>query len=152
MRTRSFVSEKSRTPAYESAVSALEALPSGLISGAYSEIMAQRNQEILENRYGSLRTATMSKPLGRYLGILGQSSSVEASAIRSEWGADHLRLYRKTGEKFGTVTSEPYGMTLDNMRALVKFCDRNNLDCTVDTGGSHFPDRCLLIVLQRKDK
>jgi hypothetical protein len=151
MKNRHFVSEKRRTSAYESAVSALKALPADLVSGAYSEAMTQRNQEFLEERYGRQRQATLGKPLGRYLGIQGPSDLAEASAMGSKWGADHVRLHRKTGEKFGTVTSQPYGMTLRHMRALVEFCDQHNLDCTVDTGSPHFPDRCLLIVLRRKE-
>ena len=143
---RDFIGRENRTTEYEAAISALRKLSPGMIGRAYSEVMAPILRIRMEKKHGP-RASTLKTPVGKFIGVKGDLQ--EGSEIGSGWGADHVRVYRKKGEKYGTVTSEPYGMPLDYLRGLVKFCDAQQLDCLIDTGSPHFASACLLVTLSR---
>lgn len=144
---RDFIGRENRTAEYEAAISALRKLNPHMIECAYSEAVAPILRRRMENRHGP-RANTLRTPVGKFIGVKGELQ--EGSEIGSTWGADHVRVYRKKGEKYGVVTSEPYGMSLMYLRSLVEFCDTQQLNCLIDTGSPHFAASCLLITLSRR--
>jgi hypothetical protein len=63
---------------------------------------------------------------------------------------DHVSLWLRDGEPHVYV-SQPYGLTLNDMRALVEFCDAHGLDAAVTAGSWHFPGETLLIEITRRE-
>ena len=66
--------------------------------------------------------------------------------------SDHSSMHGQPGEsKPSEYVTQPYQVSLKDLRDLVAYCDRNNLDCSIDPGASwHFPGRTLLISICRK--
>jgi hypothetical protein len=105
---------------------------------AYSEAIWSRLYEELRERYGAPGSASVAK----FLGLRGgKSAQVPAG--------DHVKVWRKKGAPV-TLTSEPYEVDVEGMRALVAFCDAHGLSATLTAGSVHFPSHCLLVVLQHK--
>jgi|TARA_R100000049_G_C1889735_1_gene43246 hypothetical protein len=47
--------------------------------------------------------------------------------------------------------SEPYPLGLDALQALLAFCDRLDITCSVHAASSHYPTACLRLILTEKD-
>lgn len=64
---------------------------------------------------------------------------------------DHISLLMKDG-KPKVFISQPYQLTLEDMRQLINTCDTYGLKAMVSTGPSwHFPSSVLTVEVRRKD-
>jgi hypothetical protein len=136
-----FVSTKRQMGKYREAVRVLGELADAegcdVAMRAYSEAIWERLYEQLREKYGTLKDDSV-------LAFLGQ----RRGSVRVPAG-DHVKRWRKKGGP-DTLTSEPYEIGVEGMRALVAFCDKHGLNATLTAGSVHFPSHCLLVVLQRK--
>jgi hypothetical protein len=142
-----FLEEKRQSLAFKAAVQALRDLARtdgwGHVHDAYSEAVFEANEAHLRQRYGEPK----QQDLGAFLRLRGADRFSCALP-----GGDHVLRWKKKGEPgFGAYTSEPYGLSLQDMRATVAVCEEYKLDCHISTGSRHFPSACLLIVLRRKE-
>lgn len=146
MANRSFVHRDKRTPQFVNAVRALEELLEtgelGDVDRAYSEVVESRNLELLQKRYGTPK----QEGVGEFLKIRDPRKRYSAKLP----GGDHERRWKKKGST-DTFTSEPYELSLRELREFVAFCDEHKLDACISTGSRHFPSSCLLVVIRRKE-
>lgn len=63
---------------------------------------------------------------------------------------DHVSLWLRNGKPHVYV-SQPYGLTLSDMRALVQFCDAHGLDAAVSARSWRFPGSTLLIEITHEE-
>jgi len=66
----------------------------------------------------------------------GEEWTVFCGAAQRPW-LDHWGVVRYDGRE--CFVSEPYGLTLDDLEALARFCRTMNLEMNLSALGAHFP-------------
>lgn len=146
--TTRFLSRKERTPLYEAAVAALQALSEegGSPTRAFAEAVAETRQQ----RFGARHKVKPSGGSATIARLIGKGLSQEDRYLLRPPGADHDSLWLRDGKPVMFVT-QPYELHRDGMREIVAFCDQWNLDVTVDTADSwHFPGWTTLLRYERQ--
>ncbi len=70
--------------------------------------------------------------------------------MRFAW-LDHPSLWIKAGKPFSFV-SQPYGLSLQDLREIVAYCEEHDLDVSVDAGASwHYPGATVAVEFTRKE-
>jgi predicted TIM-barrel fold metal-dependent hydrolase len=70
--------------------------------------------------------------------------------MRFAW-LDHPSLWIKAGKPFSFV-SQPYGLSLQDLREIVAYCEEHDLDVSVDAGASwHYPGATVAVEFTRRD-
>ncbi len=59
---------------------------------------------------------------------------------------------KETYEKKTALISEPYDLSLEDLKELIKYCEDNNLTATLDGKSSYFPGRTLRLKLMKKEE
>lgn len=63
---------------------------------------------------------------------------------------DHRSLWLKDGKPYSYVT-QPYGLSLSDLKQIVSYCDEHGLDVFVDAGLSwHYPGTTVAVEFTRK--
>lgn len=145
---RTFMSNPSN--AYKKLVTSIQQLmkEEGLDSviRAYAEATCERHQEQYIKKYG-LKASNSHACIGR---LINKRCSTDGVPCRLP-GGDHVSLWLKDG-KPEVYISQPYHLSLDNMRAIVEFCDRYRLTVDISTWPSwHFPGAVLTVEVKRAD-
>lgn len=145
---REFASGKNRTEQYLRALGALrellEAQGEDAVNRAYAEAVAETCYQLFAGK-GFKRSD------GRLCvhRLLGKQCNLKDCLPPS---ADHDTLWLQNG-KPARYIMQPYGLTWDDMKKLVAFCESHKLKADVDTWPSfHFPGRVLSIHLSRQER
>ncbi len=151
--TRSFVSPRDRTFAYEEAISAIAALIKetgvGAVERAYAEATCDRYVEFYVRRRDGVR---LKKTRGAScLHRLTRKRRGKVLRQSSERWQDHPSLWIAKGSPF-SFTAEPYQLGLDDLRSIVSTADEHGLDVLVTTDSMHFPSRTLLVELKTSSR
>jgi len=152
--SRLFLSKEKRTPAYEKAVEALEALREedpDLMTRAYAEVSCGYIKGLYTSRT-SRRGLNLKKSPSRntFDRLIGRRTNYGYDPLWSRW-MDHPSLWLKDGRPYSFV-GQPYGISEEDMREIIAYCDEYNLQSWVDTGWSWwFPGETLLIELRHKE-
>lgn len=118
---------------------------------AYAQATWEEHQEQYAKNHG-LRPSKGRICLARLLGKRCDFHSDHSGVPCRPPGADHDSLWLKDGKPY-TYTSQPYSLTLEEMRALVALCDRHGLEVSVTTWPSwHFPGGVLTMEIRRKEE
>lgn len=141
-----FVDPRFRTPAYEKAVKALVALrkedPS-LMTAAYAEAAST----YIRLAYANSRRVRRSPGRNVFERLLGKNTYHN---VFCSW-MDHPSLWLRDGKPF-VFACQPYHLSLDDLREIVRYCDAHNLDVHICSGWSwHYPGRTLFIELSKKE-
>ena len=135
---------RERTPAYWNAVQALEALDADEAGQAYIEATGGRRMDSYIERRG-VKPTTGSPFIERLTG-----DRAVPNPVRFAW-LDHPSLWIKAGKPFSFV-SQPYGLSLQDLREIVAYCEEHNLDVSVDAGASwHYPGATVAVEFTRRD-
>jgi hypothetical protein len=111
----------------------------GRAPGWLTKRIRQRMPEVRDERWGwhsgitLVHEAANLKMGGRFIG---------------DW-IDHAGSLKLSDGRTAFV-SEPYGLFYDSIEALLAFCNKLDIECTIDAGSSHFPTRCLRITLTER--
>jgi hypothetical protein len=63
---------------------------------------------------------------------------------------DHPYSIKRPGEK-KIVVSEPYSVSLNNLKALIAFCEETGYGCIIDGRAIHYPGRTVRILLAKME-
>jgi|CZCA01.1.fsa_nt_gi hypothetical protein len=136
-----------RTPAYLAAVRALNALAvedRDAVDQAYIEAGRGFRRETYIKRRG-VKPTTGNPFIERLTG-----ARVVPNPVRFGW-MDHVSLWIKDGKPFSFVT-QPYGLSLEDLKEIVAYCEEHNLDVFVDAGMSwHYPGSTVAVELTREE-
>lgn len=61
---------------------------------------------------------------------------------------DHIHKTKKGN----MLSSQPYNANMTEVKKLVEFCEKHNLDFRISGGSVHFPNRCFTILLWKMPK
>ena len=126
---REFLVGKDRTAAYIQALEALRALMavqgSDAAGRAYAEVVADEHREA----FAKSRGLTQSDGRLCVQRLVGKQCNFQDCAPPA---GDHDSLWVRNG-KPALYLMQPYGLTWDDMKKLVTFCERNGLRARVDT-------------------
>lgn len=143
---RHFVEPKYRSPGYEKAVAALAALRKEdptLMTAAYAEA----SSTFIRLAYRNSRRLRRSPGRNVFERLLGKQTYHN---VFRPW-MDHPSLWLKDGKPF-TFVCQPYRLSLDDIREIVRYCDAHDLDLDICSGWSwHYPGRTLFIELSKKE-
>lgn len=113
-------------------------------------VPAMSNHSDLENRY-LCAIAGMREKETKYHGSISRKPPAWLTAIikKNRGMGDYIpctdhRRYLNT-----LVINEPYNAHMEDMRALIKFCDENGLSFRIDGESAHFPGRCFRILMTK---
>jgi len=113
---------------------------------AFEEAIEKYRYKAFIDRYGVKRSSghtCINRLLGKW--CIGLSGNCHLPAAN-----DHISFWLKDGKPYLYV-SQPYDLSLEDMRKLVPFCDEHDLDLTVTASNSwHSPGHTLLIVVSRR--
>jgi hypothetical protein len=119
------------------------------VERAFSQAIQTTLKQRLQDRLGSESESNQIATMLPYPRRLLYTPSHE----RMDWenqrppGYDHANLYEKDGVK--TFTSEPYSLSWKDLKELVEYCEKENLEVSVTTGSPHFATACLLMEFER---
>jgi len=140
-----FVTGERRTPAFERAVEALQALED---AGTMDAACAEATRDYREQLYIERRGVTLSSGWHFLERLTGRRAVRDP--MRFAW-LDHTSLWIKAGKPFSFV-SQPYGLSLQDLREIVAYCEEHNLDVSVDAGTSwHYPGATVAVEFTRRD-
>ncbi len=137
--------------------------PSAVYLKTVAEIRKLAQAEGIENAHRAYAEATSEQYRRQYLKEQGLKPTAEHACINRLAGrrciagktpchipgADHVSMWLKDG-KPEVYISQPYHLSLKNMRALVELCDKHGLDANVSTRPSwHFPGAVLTIEIRK---
>lgn len=139
--------KRGRTPVYLAAVRALEALaaedPEAMAQAYIEAGGGYRKEHYIKSR--SVKP-TMGNP---FIERLAGARAVP-NPVRFGW-MDHPSLWVRGGKPFSFV-SQPYGLSLEDLKQIVAYCEEHNLNALVDAGMSwHCPGSTVAVELTRKD-
>ena len=157
MRISRFTHGPHRTAAYESAVSALRTIAEDDYGDtalrACGEVVAPRRVDARQRGPDgkTLRQSRGHPCIQRLLGrrcFDGGNRRYPCSPPAS----DHPTLWLHEGKPYVFI-SEPYRLTLSDVRDIIAFADDNDLEVTIDAGLScHFPGRTVAVIYRRKEQ
>ncbi|GEM_PF-2102631 len=143
---RHYVDEKHRTPIYEKAVSALIALREenpGLLAPAYAEASTGYIEHIYSIKYDLNLTSGRNV----FEHLIGKHTY--ANVFR-RW-MDHPSLWLKDGRPY-TFVGQPYGLTFEDLKDILHYCEEYDLTASVDAGLSWwYPGWTVLVEVKRKE-
>lgn len=133
---------------YQAAVTALQdlALTESLTVAerAYAEAVASLKMAAFKFRHGVKRSTRT--PSLRALARQGTGKGF----IRIPEG-DHVKAWQREG-KLDMITSEPYGLCLDSLRAMVRLADDHGINININACQSvHFPGMTLMVVYTKAE-
>ncbi|HBT47265.1 MAG TPA: hypothetical protein DEA73_05220 [Peptococcaceae bacterium] len=139
---------------FREAVRALERLVEekglDMAERAFATAVWEKRREAFAKRLG-VKPTTGHVCLNRL--VKGHCKGMELMFPKCFWlpaANDHVSLWLKDGN-LHVYVSQPYSLTLKDMRALVQFCDAHALDAVVSAGSWHFPGSTLLIEITREE-
>lgn len=159
---RRFVSSKERTPDYLEAVEALRRLAAagGSPERAFAEAVAEDYEAHYAEANGLKRSS--GRPCARRLTggrcanheDHGHDYHLAYPSLRDPCtvpGADHSVLWLKDG-KPARFTTQPYGLSWETLRELVRYCEDRGLEAHIDARMAwHFPTQTILVEIERAD-
>ncbi len=86
-----------------------------------------------------------SHPVPRWVKRVFNKHGLGFEMTHSSW-RDHI------GYCGDILISEPYGLTSDDVRELVEFCNKHGLDFDIDACSQHYPTQTLAIFVWPKEK
>lgn len=143
---RHYVDEARRTATYEKAVTALIALREenpGLLTPAYAEASTCYRKHAYRKRY-NLRRSPGRNVFERLIGKHAYNN------VFHRW-MDHPSLWLKDGQPY-TFVGQPYGLTFEDLKDIVRHCEQYGLTASVDAGMSWwYPGWTVLVEVKRKE-
>jgi hypothetical protein len=64
--------------------------------------------------------------------------------------SDHAKLWIKDGKPY-SYTFEPYGLSMEQSKALINFCEKHDCTFRVDNCSPHFPTGTLFVEIKRNE-
>ncbi len=118
-----FLSPRDRTAAVDAAIVALRRLPERLRGQVYAEAVASDMKRAFAKRLGKPTTGDKS-----WRRLIGKRSKGDPREDRLP-ADDHVELW--VGKEV-TYVSHPYHLTLSELREIVRICDENGLEMSID--------------------
>ncbi len=145
----STISSKAKKNLIAAAKTALENLIQVLGAGAATRVFA--DAVVNERRQNFCRLNGVEQMhIGDYIDQMQGKKRPPISKIPP--ATDHPSLWVK-GDKPFLFVSQPYKLSLDDIRQIVKHCDDLDLNAEISAGLSwHFPGKTLLVAFQPKEK
>lgn len=132
--------KKDRTPEYEAAVRALSKLDYDARVRAFAEAHSDAEKEVYARSLGS----AVPQKGGSWWGDLFGLKSGSGREVRLP-GDDHYKTWLKDG-KAVTFTSQPYELSLDELKGIVSACEKHGLNVTISGKGNwYFPGRTFVV-------
>jgi len=122
------------------------------VADAFSAAVEGRLLERLRSRFGE---STSEPRIATLLDYPRRLLYTEEKG-RVDWenqtfpGEDHSDVREKDGER--TFTTEPYGISWENLAGMVDYCRKNGLQADVSTGSPHNATSCVLVTVRRASK
>ena len=140
-----FVTGERRTPAFERAVEALQALED---AGTMDAACAEATRDYREQLYIKRRGVKLSPGLCILERLTGRRAVRDP--VSFAW-IDHRSLWLKDGKPYSFVT-QPYGLSLNDLKQIVAYCEEHGLDVFVDAGLSwHYPGTTVAVEFTRRE-
>jgi hypothetical protein len=140
-RKSGFLRREDQTDDYEQAVSLLRKLPSKLRECVFAEFMQDSFDKILHRYYGE-KVKTSAACWWGWL-LRKQKSYMEMNT----WpvpAQDHVIYHEKNGKR--TIVSQPYGLSLKDLKEIVEFCEEKQIDARVEACAPHYPGRTVAVI------
>lgn len=117
---------------------------------AYAEATHKDNKEAYLDRYG-LKSTSGARCIRRLNGERCKRGYQFSRCECTPPADDHPEMFIKDGEAHVYV-SQPYSLGLEQMRDIVAFCDRHNLEVWIQAGPAwHFPGGVLHVEYKKRD-
>lgn len=148
MAGREFVNKKDRTPAYDAAVKALKKVPPDLRDRAFAEAASEEARKI----WAESRQVTPAKYGQQFWGrLVGKRRPTVTTRNDLLPADDHFTLWLKDGRP-EVYVSQPYDLSLDDLRQIVAACDQHGLTVSITTWPAwHFPSRVMQVEYRRAE-
>lgn len=143
------LSEKGQT-AFKAMQELLEAEGSDPVHKIYAEVIHEYREQAYAKRYGLTKSSVQRNCLCRLVGkqcpwMYGRPST---GCIQFE-GIDHFSLWNRKGKPFVYV-SQPYGVSLDDMKSIVQVCEAHGLVASIDAHSWWYPDSTVLVEIHKE--
>ena len=129
-------------PEVEAAIATLRDFPA--CDQAAAEVVQPALAAIAQRDYGK---RTMAPACWRWL--LGKRRSAASYSDFMLPGDDHVEYWEKDGGR--VRVSHPYGLSFDQVAALVDHCRQNGLTFRIDAGSWYFPGSTLAVIMKAED-
>lgn len=142
-----------RTPLFETALKAIRELQEAEGAGAVEDVCAEASSPLKQAAFLSRekvkrREANHVCP-DRLKGAKRCSGDWRTDGTHERMpGSDHIDEWTKDGETYA-ITSQPYGLSYDDLKKIVVYCESNSLQAEIRAGSWHFPGRTLLLKYER---
>jgi hypothetical protein len=152
----SFMSKQHRTPAYERAVEVLRALLQQQSLDDVERAFAEVASPVIAAKVA--KGYTPSNPnrhvcVHRLVGErCPEDRGLHGRRCETQYlpAVDHLSGWKQDG-KLTRIISQPYGMSYENVKKTVEFCERWGLEADISAWHSwHFPGHTLAVTYERK--
>jgi hypothetical protein len=141
------------SPLYKDAVRALSKLlekeGTQAVSSAHAEAVDQRVRTDREKMYGHDHGS-----------LIAFQRLIDGKTPENGWdfnvesmGLDHSsERWKPDSERADMIESQPYSLTLDELRAIIKGCDEMGLEVRISGESWHLPGKTLLVEFTRADQ
>ena len=152
-----FYSKADITPELENTLDVMNVFKASthedMLGRVFSDAVCEDRLQAYIKRYNLKESSSRQSCLCYFLGkrCSGNDSYVSDLCIHFDCRVvDHHSVWTRNGKPFVFIF-QPYDLSLENMRTIIKVCDEYNLVVDVSNHSWHFPSATLLIEVHHKE-